>query len=143
MKDAKRVRAKCCGAYVFLERIRRNGEDVFSYVDRQGAAHQCPRRDDVDELESVELGEFQIYRPRHVPTPPPSDGRGKYPWEWMDPGDHFLVECEPGEERGIAARLSSVGSHWCGRVRPDLVVRTHRLPGAVKVYLEQRPPEGS
>lgn len=125
----ERVRASCCGAYVY--RVE-DAEDVW-YETRSGEPHECPRRDG----QRRERCQYTIQRPAPIPTHDPP-GTRKYPWGQMEPGDHFVVRCDPEESRSVSKRLASSGYLWCKRNRPGMRIATHECGLGVRVYMHEK-----
>lgn len=56
------------------------------------------------------MTDFKIEK--NVP-PPPSRGRHNYPWDKMQPGESFFVECEdPAERKRLSSRMSASASNF-------------------------------
>lgn len=103
-----------------------------------GPARSVSRIDPWAEDDDRKRSEYVIQRPAPIPTYIPDDGRQKYPWEQMEPGDMILVQCGPDERDVVQSRLASSGHHWFGVHRPDWRIITARVRKGVRVFLIER-----
>jgi hypothetical protein len=69
-----------------------------------------------------------------VPSKKGSGRKSKYPFDRLDPGMYFLVECAKEESKKVVGRLTASAHSWCRRrgMLNQFVCRT--LPEGVGVF---------
>lgn len=113
----------------------RNGESAYEWI-AGGSRGPAPNRRPRLRTPSGIPGALAIIeRPQPIEVALPDDGRTRYPWASMRPGDGFLVPCEPDEMEGVVHKLAAAGRDWFRRYRPELAVATRRVKRGVRVWV--------
>ena len=83
-------------------------------------------------------GEVKMYAvEKDVPVPPPESSGGpevKYPWNYMEPGDSFLVPCAAEERGRVSRNLSNCARKYRINVVMGRKFTIRRVDDGVRVW---------